>query len=359
VVVESGILKGARPQPPLPTPRGGRAGGQRLGPPLHAARAAHRASAVGGALILASTSHPGMRPWPAPAACRLGARQRQACRGGTPCRRRPAAVASTRLPHGAQQCPPPFTLAAGFDLGSIKAAADKVVLRPNAAQVLRRARLQQVPVHVLSVNWSTEFVARVLGVDDQPTYRCGWPCWRWARHVTAPARIGLHALARCCWALRRARGCRPLALAPRSAQPSRACMLSQGAGCLHPLAQALSVAAGQGPAGVLPGPASPRTHSLASLSSVVHPSRTHTTQPPAARSTPAPTWTSSPSTPTSWSSTGRASARAASWAPSRAPPTRAWSSRTCCWRRPAARPGTLGRRATGAAAAATAPRGAA
>ncbi len=45
------------------------------------------------------------------------------------------------------------------------------MLRPNAAQVLRRARLQQVPVHVLSVNWSTEFVARVLGVDEQPTYR--------------------------------------------------------------------------------------------------------------------------------------------------------------------------------------------
>lgn len=54
---------------------------------------------------------------------------------------------------------------------SIKAAADKVVLRPNAAQVLRRARQLRIPVHVLSVNWSTEFVGRALGIDDQPTYR--------------------------------------------------------------------------------------------------------------------------------------------------------------------------------------------
>ncbi len=68
-----------------------------------------------------------------------------------------------------------YAAAAGFDLPSIKAAADKVVLRPNAAQVLRRARQLRVPVHVLSVNWSTEFVGRALGIDDQSTYRYVMP----------------------------------------------------------------------------------------------------------------------------------------------------------------------------------------
>lgn len=59
--------------------------------------------------------------------------------------------------------------AAGMSMQEVAAAGSAVALQPGCAQVLSQALATGIPTHILSVNWSSAFVAAALGLPAHTT----------------------------------------------------------------------------------------------------------------------------------------------------------------------------------------------
>ena len=71
-------------------------------------------------------------------------------------------TADTTLPRSVISC-------AGITPAELAAASRQVPLQPNCSNTLASLRAQGVPIHVISVNWSAQFVAEALQLPLRPS----------------------------------------------------------------------------------------------------------------------------------------------------------------------------------------------